>query len=153
VIARRTGKAGPKIGTRPPRGGRGIAKPRLSEAEIAEFREALLAKRGQLLEDIGAMNGERDDDALELLESEWDLLRMIDAALGRIESGTYGICEATGKPITKARLRACPWARHCIEYARQHERPKWLVRRWDRWPDDPMDEQSAPDAWDILRRG
>lgn len=57
-----------------------------------------------------------------LLASERVLLREIDEALDRIESGTYGICLGTGRPIGKARLRARPWAKYCIEYARQIER-------------------------------
>lgn len=68
----------------------------------------LSAKRRDLLGDIGAMENEGTGGAPELLDSEWDLLREIDEALARIESGTYGICEATDTRITKARLRACP---------------------------------------------
>lgn len=39
----------------------------------------------------------------------------IDAALARIEDGTYGICQKTGKPIPKARLQAIPWATERVE--------------------------------------
>ena len=39
----------------------------------------------------------------------------IDAALSRIEKGTYGICQRTGKPIPKARLQAIPWATERVE--------------------------------------
>lgn len=39
----------------------------------------------------------------------------IDAALARIESGTYGICQKTGKAIPKARLQAIPWATERVE--------------------------------------
>lgn len=46
--------------------------------------------------------------ALALEESE---LAEIDAALRRIDAGTYGICEVTGAPIADARLRAIPWTR------------------------------------------
>jgi DnaK suppressor protein len=56
-----------------------------------------------------------------LIENERGLLREIDEALQRIEEGTFGICVATGKTITKARLRAKPWAKYCIEYARKRE--------------------------------
>ena len=124
----------------------------LSRVEVAEFKERLLAKRRELLGDIGAMENEGTGEASELLDSEWDLLREIEEALARIENGTYGVCEATGTRISKARLRACPWARHCIEYARRNEKPRTLVNRAFRWPDDLTDEQSAPDAWDVLRR-
>ena len=40
----------------------------------------------------------------------------IDAALARLEAGTYGICLASGKPIPKERLRAIPWAAERVEY-------------------------------------
>lgn len=56
-----------------------------------------------------------------LIENKEALLRDIDAALERMCDGTYGVCVATGKPISKARLRLMPWAQHCIEYARQRE--------------------------------
>jgi RNA polymerase-binding protein DksA len=52
------------------------------------------------------------------MDGERKLLREIDDALERIEQGTYGICEGTGKPILKARLKAQPWARYCVDYAR-----------------------------------
>jgi RNA polymerase-binding transcription factor DksA len=48
-----------------------------------------------------------------------DTLIEIDAALQRIESGTYGICEGCGKPIPAQRLSALPWARYCIEDQRR----------------------------------
>ena len=43
----------------------------------------------------------------------------IDAALARIEDGTYGICENCGEPIGEDRLRAIPWARLCIDDQRR----------------------------------
>jgi RNA polymerase-binding transcription factor DksA len=41
--------------------------------------------------------------------------------LGKIQDGTYGICEGTGKTISKARLKAQPWAKYSMEYARMLE--------------------------------
>ena len=55
------------------------------------------------------------------MDSERRILHEIDDALQRIEDGTYGICEGTGEPISKARLKAQPWARYCVEYARMVE--------------------------------
>lgn len=52
---------------------------------------------------------------LQMAASEREYLREIEAALERIEDGTYGICELTGKPIGRARLEAIPTARFCIE--------------------------------------
>ncbi len=56
-----------------------------------------------------------------LQEGEEDILREIDAALERVETGTYGICEESGKRITKARLRAIPYTRYCVESAEKME--------------------------------
>ncbi|MEA3402023.1 MAG: TraR/DksA C4-type zinc finger protein [Armatimonadota bacterium] len=39
----------------------------------------------------------------------------VNAALEKIEQGTYGICDNCGKPITKKRLRVLPWATLCKE--------------------------------------
>jgi RNA polymerase-binding transcription factor DksA len=59
-----------------------------------------------------------------LVEKDRQLLREINAALQKIREGTYGICEGTGKPISRARLEAQPWARFSIEHARQMEKGK-----------------------------
>jgi RNA polymerase-binding transcription factor DksA len=53
------------------------------------------------------------DVALGQLSGEQDALYEIQAALYRIRAGTYGRCEVTGEPISKARLRAVPWTRFC----------------------------------------
>jgi DnaK suppressor protein len=55
------------------------------------------------------------------MDSERKMLKEIDDALQRIEQGTYGICEGTGRQIQKARLEAQPWARYCVEYAQMLE--------------------------------
>ncbi|MHC4842338.1 MAG: TraR/DksA family transcriptional regulator [Planctomycetota bacterium] len=70
--------------------------------------------------DIGTDNFEQEF-ALDLMDGERKLLDEIHRALERIEDGTYGICEGTGKQIPKARLKAQPWARYCVEYARKVE--------------------------------
>ena len=57
------------------------------------------------------------DQGLE--EGAQQTLVEIDAALARIEDGTYGICEVCGKPIGADRLRAIPWARLCIDDQRR----------------------------------
>jgi DnaK suppressor protein len=64
-----------------------------------------------------AMYDRELDDGLE--ESARDTLAEIDAALQRIEAGTYGICEGCGKPIAAERLSAIPWARYCIDDQRR----------------------------------
>lgn len=152
VIARTTAKSARKIRNVQMKRGERATSTSLSGAELAEFRGMLLAKRRELLGDIGAMEHQGARDPPELLESERDLLCQIDEALARIENGTYGICEATGTPITKARLGACPWARHCIEYARWKEKPKMLVARAYRRHEDDADEPAVLETWEFLRR-
>lgn len=70
--------------------------------------------------DIGSDTFEQEF-ALELMEGERQLLREIDEALQRIDAKTYGICEGTGSLISRARLEAKPWAKYCVEYAREME--------------------------------
>ena len=121
----------------------------LVNADAKHFKEILLEKRREILRnvtefedealkksrsdasgdlssmpihmaDLGTDNYEQEF-ALGLMDSERKLLREIDNALVRLENKTYGICEGTGKPISKARLEAQPWARYCVNYARMLE--------------------------------
>ena len=62
------------------------------------------------------------DFALSLLSQEQDALYEIDQALKRIELGTYGICEMSGKPIPHTRLEAIPFARFTVECQSQLEK-------------------------------
>lgn len=55
-------------------------------------------------------------------ENSGQILGEIDAALKRIEAGTYGTCTACGKEIGRERLEAYPWASLCIDDARKAER-------------------------------
>lgn len=52
-----------------------------------------------------------------LLQQARDRLAEIDAALGRLDAGVYGVCESCGRPIAPERLEARPMARTCIECA------------------------------------
>ncbi len=52
--------------------------------------------------------------ALKQLSSEQDVLFEIDAAIRRLEDGTYGICEISGEPINIERLQALPYVRYTI---------------------------------------
>jgi len=128
--------------------GKKMPKTRLSDKRLREFKETLLRRRGQIIEDvqrlntdafdrrrgdrgerstmpihmadIGSDNWEQEFDLM-LMDNERAMLREIDAALRRIENRTYGVCQATHRPISIARLNAKPWARYCIEYARLRE--------------------------------
>lgn len=121
----------------------------LKKTETERFKKMLLLKRAEILNNVTEIEGEtlrksrldasgdlssmpihmadlgtdnyEQEFALGLMDSERKLLKEIDDALDRIEQGIYGICEGTGKPIPKARLEAQPWARYCVEYARQIE--------------------------------
>jgi DnaK suppressor protein len=119
----------------------------LSPKELEHFRDLLLEKRRELVGDMYSMESEalrtsggtnlsslplhmadmgtdnyEQEFTLGLVEKDRNLLREINHALAKILNGTYGICEGTGKPISKARLEAQPWARFSIEYARSLER-------------------------------
>jgi len=78
--------------------------------------------------DSGTDNFDRDF-ALSLLSSDQDAIYEIDEALKRVQKGTYGTCELTGRPIPKARLDAIPWARFTVEAQSQLEREGALRQR------------------------
>ena len=59
-----------------------------------------------------------NDDVLNAIDGEaQQTLRLIDAALKRIEAGTYGICSECGEEIPAARLKALPYVTTCINCA------------------------------------
>ena len=114
--------------------------------DLDYFRQLLLAKRRELVGDMSSMEREalrsaqgsnlsnlplhmadmgtdnyEQEFTLGLVEKDRQLLREINIALAKIRDGTYGICEGTGKPITRARLEAKPWAKYSIEYTRKLE--------------------------------
>ena len=62
------------------------------------------------------------ETALNIAGTESKRLRDVMDALMRIEKGTYGICEGSGKPIPLKRLEAFPSARYCVEYQEQLEK-------------------------------
>ena len=68
------------------------------------------------------------DFALSLLSQEQDALYEIDEALKRIDFGTYGVCEMSGKPIAHARLEALPFARYTVECQSQIEKMGKVTR-------------------------
>lgn len=106
---------------------------KLTAKEIREFKEALLALRERVageystlsrdnleanqrdasLSDQGTDTFDREME-LNMMGSEQEVLFEIDAALRRIEKGTYGICELTGVPINFERLQALPYVRYTV---------------------------------------
>src|SRR5436190_24178022 len=119
------------------------------KAEWAKFYHRLIELRDQLVRqmnglakesaqemagyslhmaDSGTDNFDRDF-ALSLLSSDQDAIYEIEEALKRIEKNTYGVCELTGKTITKARLDAIPWTRFTVEAQGQLEKEGALRSR------------------------
>jgi RNA polymerase-binding protein DksA len=121
----------------------------LSTIDTARFRDALLEERrrvehalatlrdehpGSLDDEVEEVSGSADnhlaDTASATLGREIDytlgensetVLAEIDAALGRIEAGTYGTCTNCGEQIPVERLEAYPWASLCIDCKRRSE--------------------------------
>jgi RNA polymerase-binding transcription factor DksA len=78
----------------------------------------------QFITDPGAETANaafEQDKALGRVSTYQEMLNEVNLALSRIEDGTYGICELTGKPIDDARLEAIPWTRFSIEAEQQLE--------------------------------
>jgi RNA polymerase-binding transcription factor DksA len=63
--------------------------------------------------DIGSDNFEQEQ-TLSFIQTDQITLQLIEYALARIKSGTYGTCEICGKPIPKVRLNVLPYAANCI---------------------------------------
>lgn len=124
----------------------------MKKKDLDEFKAALLQIRSRIRGDVqqltsNALDGGHDskspthmaelgtdtfeqDFSLGVMERDQGVLEEIDAALKRIEQGTFGLCEGCleqGKPpsragIPKARLNAVPYARNCVECTRKREK-------------------------------
>jgi DnaK suppressor protein len=95
---------------------------------LAKESQAEMESYSLHMGDSGTDNFDRDF-ALSLLSSDQDAVYEIEEALKRIEKGTYGVCELTGKVIPKARLEAIPWARFTVEAQQQLEKEGALRQR------------------------
>jgi RNA polymerase-binding protein DksA len=71
--------------------------------------------------DMATSTFDRELDAT-LEGNEERLLQAIDAALQRVEDGSYGICRTCGQPVGAERLEALPWTTQCIDCKRREER-------------------------------
>src|SRR5437868_11690567 len=111
------------------------------QKRLIELRDYLLSRKGNLAKDASeerptysmhmgdAGTDEFDRDfALSMMSSEQDALYEIDQALNRIQNGSYGICELTGKRIERERLEAIPWTRFSAEAEKQLEREGGVAR-------------------------
>ena len=86
-----------------------------------------LSSYGQHMADAGTDTFDRDF-ALSLVSSEQEALSEIEAAIQRIKTGSYGICEMTQKPIAKERLLAVPFTRYSAEAQKEIERNRYRTR-------------------------
>ena len=120
----------------------------VSGIDTARFREALLEERRRVVDAIeylheenpGSLEDESDEMRLDnhlaetasvtldreidytLEENAEHVLQAIDAALARIEDGTFGTCQSCGQQIAPERLEALPHATQCLDCKRRDER-------------------------------
>jgi DnaK suppressor protein len=104
----------------------------MTATDQATIRARLLAERRRLVEEIDTAievpeqmtYGSQAAAASQVFEQERDLamrerasqqLEVVEAALARLDDGSYGTCLRCGRPIAPERLDALPWAAHCIE--------------------------------------
>jgi len=69
---------------------------------------------GPVNEDDQAQLANEESVSLRLNNLDYNRLRLIDAALDRIETGHYGVCLSCEEPIPDRRLNAIPWANYCV---------------------------------------
>jgi DnaK suppressor protein len=122
-------------------------EPFMCDRQREYFRRKLLAWKEEILhesrETLAALQNENENhpDLADRASSETDraielrardrqrkVIAKIDAALGRIDDGTYGYCEETGEPISLKRLDARPIATLSIEAQERHERREKVYR-------------------------
>lgn len=89
-----------------------------------------LQEDSSILPDLVDRASAESDKALELRtrDRQRKLISKIDAAIRRIDDGTYGFCEETGEPIGLRRLEARPTATLSLEAQERHERRERTVR-------------------------
>ncbi|MBM3576748.1 MAG: RNA polymerase-binding protein DksA [Alphaproteobacteria bacterium] len=122
-------------------------EPFMCDRQREYFRRKLLAWKEDILhesrETLAALQNENENhpDLADRASSETDraielrardrqrkLIAKIDAALTRLEDGSYGYCEETGEPISLKRLDARPIATLSIEAQERHERREKVYR-------------------------
>ncbi len=107
----------------------------MDEKTLDKFKRLLLEQRKKLTgsyerlknassEEFGGDVPDINDEAsrtvnrrilLEIGDKNYEILNQVDEALGRIDSGTYGICDECEEPIPGKRLELLPYALHCVE--------------------------------------
>jgi DnaK suppressor protein len=114
----------------------------MDQQTVDRLRERLETERGEVRRQLDDLGARRDAEGIEdpeldegfadagqaaaeranlltLVRSLRDTLRDVEQALGRMEAGTYGLCERCGQPIGDERLEALPAARLCMTCKRQ----------------------------------
>lgn len=101
-----------------------IERRREAAGGVASLREEGASLGTDGTQDVGddAANTYARQMLLNMSERERAVLWEIDAALDRIDEGTYGTCEDCGEPIGEARLKALPYATLCVECKADRER-------------------------------
>lgn len=119
----------------------------LKKQDIEKFKKILLEARSHILQSLkGTTNDVKEsseskgysqhqadegtDDfdktiILEVASKGYAILKQINRALEKMEDGSYGICDLTGKPIPKARLEAIPYATMTVEAQQKWEKGEW----------------------------
>ena len=114
---------------------------------LERYRSLLFSKRSELnsslrakLETLAAPENAAPEDlapvyhdqfvALQLNHFDSMQLKLVDAALERMDGGDYGLCADCGEPISGKRLEAIPWAVRCVSCQERRspsrESPKWV---------------------------
>ena len=108
--------------------------------DIERYRKLLLTLKSELRGRIGrevvigreTSDDQRDtgdesvvdelrDESFALANTDSAVLKEVDAALKRIDDGTFGKCLVDGGPIEPKRLDAVPWTRYCVKHQQQFE--------------------------------
>lgn len=122
----------------------------LSKKELEDYKQILIQMRNQITRQVkgfsedakelegvkgasqhqaeGAGDSSTQNVLLEVASKEVDVVKLIDRALQKIDEGTYGICDLTQKPISKARLTAIPYAVYTVEAQAMIENDKKNIR-------------------------
>jgi DnaK suppressor protein len=113
----------------------------MDRKDLDRYKRVLVERRGEMsvtsavaespIPAAGGQQGDPIDQAnadaeaelqIHLHQADLRLRRAIEEALARIRHGTFGTCESCRKPISRARLEAVPWTRHCRD-CKEREHP------------------------------
>jgi DnaK suppressor protein len=130
----------------------GKTQAKMTKTEMKPYKLALLSLRARLRGDVSALadaalasggkggsasstvpshmadmgtDTYEQDNTLLLMHNEEETLAQIEAALERIENGTFGFCTECGARIPKARLNALPYTPYCVKCASELQEPKF----------------------------